>query len=325
MQLHRRKFLHLFAGAVALPTAPRIARAQVYPSRPVRIIVGFPAGGSVDIVARLIGQWLSERLGQQFVIENRAGAGSNIGAEEVVRAPPDGYTLLQISSSNAFNAALYENLKFNFIRDIMPVASIMRVPGAMVVNQSVSAKTVPGFIAYAKLNPGKINMASAGIGSAQHVWGEQFKMMAGVNMQHVPYRGGALAHTDLLGGQVQVMFDTMPASIEHIKAGRLRPLAVTTATRLEALPDIPTVGEFVPGYEASGWQGIGAPRNTPADIVDRLNREVNAGLADPKMKSRLADLGGTVLAGSPAAFEKFIADETEKWAKVIRAANIKAE
>jgi tripartite-type tricarboxylate transporter receptor subunit TctC len=325
MKLHRRKFLHLVAGAVALPTAPRIARAQVYPSRPVRIIVGFPPGGSVDIVARLIGQWLSERLGQQFVIENRAGAGSNMGAEEVVRAPPDGYTLLQISSSNAFNAALYENLKFNFIRDIMPVASIMRVPGVMVVNQSVSAKTVPDFIAYAKLNPGKINMASAGIGSAQHVWGEQFKMMAGVNMQHVPYRGGALAHTDLLGGQVQVMFDTMPASVEHIKASRLRPLAVTTATRLEVLPDIPTVGEFVPGYEASGWQGIGAPRNTPADIVDRLNREVNAGLADPKMKSRLADLGGTVLAGSPAAFEKFIADETEKWAKVIRAANIKAE
>ena len=325
MKLHRRKFLHLVTGAVALPTAPPIARAQVYPSRPVRIIVGFPAGGSVDIVARLTGQWLSARLGQQFVIENRAGAGSNIGAEEVVRAPPDGYTLLQISSSNAFNAALYENLKFNFIRDITPVASIMRVPGAMVVNQSVSAKTVPGFIAYAKLNPGKINMASAGIGSAQHVWGEQFKMMAGVNMQHVPYRGGALAHTDLLGGQVQVMFDTMPASIEHIKTGRLRPLAVTTVTRLEVLPDIPTVGEFVPGYEASGWQGIGAPRNTPADIVDRLNREVNVGLADPKMKSRLADLGGTVLAGSPAAFEKFIADETEKWAKVIRAANIKAE
>jgi len=325
MQLHRRKFLHLFAGAVALPTAPRIARAQVYPSRPVRIIVGFPAGGSVDIVARLIGQWLSERLGQQFVIENRAGAGSNIGAEEVVRAPPDGYTLLQISSSNAFNAALYENLKFNFIRDIMPVASIMRVPGAMVVNQSISAKTVPDFIAYANLNSGKINMASAGIGSAQHVWGEQFKMMAGVNMQHVPYRGGALAHTDLLGGQVQVMFDTMPASIEHIKTGRLRPLAVTTVTRLEVLPDIPTVGEFVPGYEASGWQGIGAPRNTPTDIVDRLNREVNAGLADPKMKSRLADLGGTVLSGSPSAFEKFIADETEKWAKVIRAANIKVE
>jgi len=325
MKLHRRKFLHLVAGAIAVPTAPPITRAQVYPSRPVRIIVGFPAGGSVDIVARLIGQWLSERLGQQFVIENRAGAGSNIGAEEVVRAPPDGYTLLQISSSNAFNAALYENLRFNFIRDVTPVASIMRVPGAMVVNQSVSAKTVPGFIAYAKLNPGKINMASAGIGSAQHVWGEQFKMMAGVNMQHVPYRGGALAHTDLLGGQVQVMFDTMPASIEHIKTGRLRPLAVTTVTRLEVLPDIPTVGEFVPGYEASGWQGIGAPRNTPADIVDRLNREVNVGLADPKMKSRLADLGGTVLAGSPAAFEKFIADETEKWAEVIRAANIKAE
>ena len=325
MKLHRRKFLHLVAGAIAVPTAPPITRAQVYPSRPVRIIVGFPAGGSVDIVARLIGQWLSERLGQQFVIENRAGAGSNIGAEEVVRAPPDGYTLLQISSSNAFNAALYENLRFNFIRDVTPVASIMRVPGAMVVNQSVSAKTVPGFIAYAKLNPGKINMASAGIGSAQHVWGEQFKMMAGVNMQHVPYRGGALAHTDLLGGQVQVMFDTMPASIEHIKTGRLRPLAVTTVTRLEVLPDIPTVGEFVPGYEASGWQGIGAPRNTPADIVDRLNREVNVGLADPKMKSRLADLGGTVLAGSPSAFEKFIADETEKWAKVIRAANIKAE
>jgi tripartite-type tricarboxylate transporter receptor subunit TctC len=325
MKLPRRRFLHLAAGAAASPTFSRIAGAQTYPTRPVRIIVGFPPGGSVDIVARLIGQWLSERLGQQFVIENRAGAGSNMGAEEVVRAPPDGYTLLQISSSNAFNAALYENLKFNFIRDIMPVASIMRVPGAMVVNQSVSAKTVPDFIAYAKLNPGKINMASAGIGSAQHVWGEQFKMMAGVNMQHVPYRGGALAHTDLLGGQVQVMFDTMPASIEHIKTGRLRPLAVTTAARLKVLPDIPTVGEFVPGYEASGWQGIGSPRNTPADLVDRLNREVNAGLADARMKSRLADLGGTVLLGSPAAFEKFIADETEKWGKVIRAANIKAE
>ena len=325
MKTPRRKFLHLAAGAAALPVVSHLARAQAYPTRPVRIVVGFPPGGSVDIVARLIGQWLSERLGQQFVIENRAGAGSNMGAEEVVRAPPDGYTLLQITSSNAFNAALYENLKFNFIRDIMPVASIMRVPGAMVVNQSVSAKTVPDFIAYAKLNPGKINMASAGIGSAQHVWGEQFKMMAGVNMQHIPYRGGALAHTDLLGGQVQVMFDTMPASIEHIKTGRLRPLAVTTATRLEVLPEIPTVGEFVPGYEASGWQGVGAPRNTPADIVDRLNREVNAGLADPKMKSRIADLGGTVLAGSPAAFEKFIADETEKWSKVIRAANIKAE
>ena len=325
MKLPRRKFLRLAAGAAALPALPRIARAQVYPTRPVRLLVGFAAGGPSDIIARLIGQWLSERLGQPFVIENRPGAGSNIAAEAVVKAPPDGYTMLIATSTNALNVTLYDKLTFNFIRDIAPVASIIRQPNVMLLNPLVPAKAVPEFIAYAKANPGKINMASAGNGTSGHVSGELFKMMAGVNMVHVPYRGGAPALTDLLAGQVQVYFVPIPASIEHIRTGRLRALAVTTARRTEALPKIPTVDEFVPGYEASGWHGIGAPKNTPAEIVSKLNTQINAALTDPKMKARLADLGGTVLPGSPADFGKFIADETEKWAKVIKFAGIKAE
>lgn len=318
MKLLRRQFLHLAAGAAALPAVSRIARAQTYPTRPVRIIVGLAAGGGVDILARLIGQWLSERLGQPFVIENRPGAGSNIGTEAVVKALPDGYTLLLANAANAINATLYEKLNFNFLRDIAPVAGLTRVPNIMVVNQSLPAKTVLEFIAYAKANPDKISMGSAGTGSTPHVAGELFKMMAGVNMVHVPYRGVAPALTDLLGGQVEVVFATMPSSIEYVRAGRLRPLAVTTATRSEVLPDIPTVAEFVPGYEASQWYGVGAPKNTPAEIVAKLNQEINAALADPKMKARLADLGGTVLAGSPSDFGKLIADETEKWAKVVK-------
>jgi tripartite-type tricarboxylate transporter receptor subunit TctC len=326
MKLPRRNFLHLAAGAAALPAVSQIARAQAYPMRPVRIIVPFAPAGATDITARLIGQWLSERLGQPFVIENRSGGGGNIGTEAVVRAPADGYTLLMVGSdTGAINATLYDKLNFNFIRDIAPVAGIIVVPFFMVVNASVPVKTVPEFIAYAKANPGKLGMASGGVGSGPHVAGEMFKMMAGVNLVHVPYRGGGPALTDLLGGQVQVMFPGTVSSIEYIKAGRLRALAVTTATRWDALPDIPTVGEFVPGYEASAWWGIGAPRNTPVEVIDKLNREINAGLADPKIKMRLADLGGMVLPGSPADFGKFIADETEKWGKVIRAANIKAE
>jgi tripartite-type tricarboxylate transporter receptor subunit TctC len=322
---HRRQFLHLAVGAAALPAVLRVASAQTYPARPVRIVVGFPAGGGVDINARPIGQWLSERLGQQFVIENRPGAGSNIATEAVVRASPDGYTLLAISVANALNATLYDKLNFNFIRDIVPVASTMRVPGLMVVNPSVPANTVPEFIAYVKANPGKVNMASAGNGTTGHVFGELFKFMTGVNMVHVPYRGGAPALTDLLGGQVQVYFGPIPESIEHTRAGKLRALAVTTSTRWEALPDIPTVGEFVPGYDGSGWYGIGAPKGTPVEIINRLNTEINAGLADPKMKVRVAEMGETTLAASPAAFGKLIAEETEKWEKVIRAAGIKAE
>jgi tripartite-type tricarboxylate transporter receptor subunit TctC len=306
-----------------MPMVSRIAIAEAYPTRPVRIIVGAPAGGGSDIQARLMGQWLSERLGQAFVIENRPGSGGNIATEAVVRASPDGYTLLLVTNTHANNETLYDKLNFNFIRDIVPVASIIRVPNVMEVNPSVTAKTVPEFIAYAKANPGKINMASAGNGSGQHIFGEMFKVMTGVNMTHVPYRGNAPAVTDLLGGQVQVMFDSMPNSIEYIRAGTLRALAVTTATRSEALPDLPTVGDFVPGYEASTWYGLGAPKNTPADIIDKLNKEINTALADPKMKARLADLGGTVVVGSPTDFGKLIADETEKWAKVIRAANIK--
>ena len=325
MKLPRRNFLHLAVGAAALPAVPRIARAQAYPSRPVRIIVGFPAGGGADIVARLIGQWLSERLGQQFVIENRPGAGTNIATEAVVRAAADGYTLLLVHASNAFNATLYDKLNFNFIRDIAPVASITVVPNVMVVNPSVPAKTVPELIAYAKANPGKINIASGAIGGPGHVAAELFKMMTGTDMPLVSYRGGGPALVDLLGGQVQVMFATMPPSIGYVRAGKLRALAVTAATRSDALPDLPTVAEFVPGYEFSFWTGIGAPRTTPAEIVDKLNKEVNAALDDPKMKARLADLGGTVLLGSPADFGKHIAEETEKWAKVIRAANIKPE
>ena len=325
MKLPRRNFLHLAAGAAALPAVSRVARAQAYPTRPVRWIVPAPPGGPLDLVARLLGQWLSERLGQPFIIENRPGGGTNIGTETVARAPADGYTLLSVVTAAAINATLYDKLSFNFIRDIAPVASVIRVPLVMVVNPSLPARTVPEFIAYAKANPATINFASPGTGTAPHVGGELFKMMTGVNMLHVPYRGDAPAFTDLLGGQVQVYFPTTISSIEHIKTGRLRGLAVTTATRAEALPDLPTVGDFVPGYDASNWYGVGAPKNTPAEIVDKLNKEINAGLADPKMKARLADLGGTVLPGSPADFGKLIADETEKWAKVIRAANIKAE
>jgi tripartite-type tricarboxylate transporter receptor subunit TctC len=325
MKLPRRTFLHLAAGAAALPAVSRIARAQEYPTKPVRIIVGFAPGGGADIAARLIGQWLSERLGQSFVIENRPGAGSNIATEAVVRAPSDGYTLLLVSAPAAINATLYEKLSFNFIRDIAPVASISHVPHVMVVHPSFPAKTVPEFIAYAKANAGKINMASAGNGSTPHVAGELFKMMAGVNLIHVPYRSAGPALTDLLGGQVQVMFDNMASSIEHIRAGKLRPLAVTTTMRSETLPDVPTVSEFVPGYEVSNWFGVGAPKATPAEILDRLNKEINASLADPKLRARLADLGGTPLVGSPADFGKLIATETEKWAKVIRAANIKPD
>jgi tripartite-type tricarboxylate transporter receptor subunit TctC len=322
---HRRQFLHLAAGAAALPAVSRIAWAQAYPSRPVRIVVGFPPGGPTDIAARLIGQSLSERFGQPFVIENRPGAGSNIGTEAVVRAPPDGYTLFLAYSANAINATLYDKLNFNFIRDIAPVGAINREPLVMLVNPSFPAKTVPEFIAYAKANPGKINFASGGNGTPPHVSGELFKMMTGVNLVHVPYRGGAPALTDLLGGQVQVMFVAISASIEYVRAGNLRPLAVTTASRSDALPDIPTVGDFIPGYEASTWCGIGAPKGTPADVVDKLNHEINAGLADPKMKARLADLAGTILPGSPADFGKVVAQEIEKWGKVIRAANIKPE
>ncbi len=326
MKLPRRNFLRLAAGAAALPALPRIANAQAYPTRPVRIVVGFPPGGGADIVARLIGQWLSERLGQPFIIENRPGAASNIAAEAVIRSPPDGYTVLLVTlPANAINATLYDKLKFNFIRDIAPVAALTRDPNVMLVNPSFPAKTVPEFIAYAKANPGKINMASSGAGAAQHVAGELFMAMTGVQMNHVPYRGAAPALTDLISGQVQVFFDVTTSSIEHIKAGRLRALAVTSATRSEALPDIPTVGDFVPGYEASNFRGVGAPRNTPPAIVDKLNNEINAGLVDPKIRTRLSDLGATVLVGSPADFGKLIVGETEKWGQVVRAANIKPE
>jgi len=318
MKLSRRNFLHVAAGAAALPALSRIAWAQAYPARPVRLIAPFPPGGVVDLYARLIGQWLSEHLGQPFVIENRAGAGGNVGTEVVVHAPPDGYTLLQLSSSNAWNATLYDNLKFDFIRDIAPVASIYLAPAVLVVHPSFPVKSVPELIAYAKANPGRINMASGGVGSAQHVYGELFKMMAGVDMLHVPYRGGGPALADLLAGQVPLMFDTLATSIEHIRAGKLRALAVTGAVRSQVLPDTPTVGDFVPGYEGIGWQGVGAPRNTPAEIIDKLNKEINAGLGDPRIKARVADLGGTVFISSPADFGAFIAAYTEKWAKVIK-------
>jgi len=321
MTLARRQFLHLAAGAAALPTISQIASAQTYPTRPVRIIVGWAAGGASDIAARLISQWLSERLGQQFIIENRQGAAGSIATESVVRAPPDGYTLLLADA----NATFFEKLNFNFIRDIAPVAGFMRVPFVMDVSPSVPAITVPEFITYAKAHPGKINMASAGTGGVSHVYGQLFKVMTDVDMVHVPYRGASPALTDLLSGQVQIYFGTVTVSIGYIRAGKLRALAVTTLKRSEMLPELPTVAEFVPGYEASFWAGIGAPRNTPAEIIDKLNREINAALADPKMKARLADLGATGLAGSPADFGKLIADETEKWGNVIRAANIKAE
>ena len=318
MKLPRRNFLHLAAGAVALSAVSRIARAQAYPTWPVRLIIGYPPGGAADITARLIGQWLSERLGQPFIIESRPGGGTNIATEAVVHAPPDGYTLLLVAPANAINATLFKKLNFNFIHDIAPVAGLIRFPNVMQVNPSVPAKTVPEFIAYAKANPGKLNMASAGNGSTPHVSGELFKMMTGVNMVHVPYRGAALALTDLIGGQVQVMFENPLSSIEFIRAGKLRPLAVTTATRSEVLPDLPTVADFVPGYEASGWFGVGVPKGTPDEIVDKLNKEINAILSDPKAKARFAELGASPMPGSPADFGKFVADETDKWAKVVK-------
>jgi tripartite-type tricarboxylate transporter receptor subunit TctC len=312
-------------GVATSPAVSRFAWAQGYPTKPVRWIVPFPPGGGTDIVARLIGHWLSERLGQPFIIENRPGAGTNIGTEAVVRAAPDGYTLLLVASVNAINATLYDKLSFNFIRDIAPIASIIRQPLIMLVNPSLPVKTVSEFIAYAKANPGKINMASAGNGTSQHVAGELFKIMAGIDMVHVPYRGTAPALTDLLGGRVQVYFATPGPSMEYVRVGKLRALAVTTAARSETLPDLPTVGDFLPGFEATLVYGLGAPKNTPAEVVDKLNKEVNAALANPKIKARLADLDGMVLTLSPADFGKFIADETEKWGKVLRAVNIKPE
>jgi tripartite-type tricarboxylate transporter receptor subunit TctC len=317
MELGRRRLLALTAAAVA--TAPsRATRAEAYPSRPVHWIVGFAPGGSTDILARVIGQYLSEKLGQSFIIENRPGAGSNIATEVVVNATPDGYTLLMISPAHAVNASLYDKLSFNFLRDIAPVAGISREANVMVVSPAFPATSVPAFIAYAKANPGKVNMASSGVGTSVHVAGELFNMMAGLKMTHVPYRGAGPAITDILGGQVQVMFAAMPSAFEHVKAGRLRALAVSTATRLPTLPDVPTVAEFLPGYEASSWYGIGAPRATPPEIIDTLNRAMNEGLADPRLKVRLGELGGTMLAGSPAEFRQLIADETEKWAKVVK-------
>jgi len=325
MKLRRRTFLHLSACAALLPAMPRAASALDYPTRPVRIIVGFPPGGGVDTAARLVGQWLSERLGQSFVVENRPGAASNVATEAVVRAAPDGYTLLLAFSVNAINATLYDNLKFNFIREIAPVAAIIREPDVMVVNPSVPAVTVAEFIAYAKANPHMLNVGSGGTGTPSHVNGELFKMMTGTDLVHVPYRGISPALTDLLGGRVQIMFASTSSSIGYIKTGKLRALAVTTTTRSEQLPDVPTVADFVPGFEASLWYGVGAPEATPAEIIDKLNKQINAGLAEPALKARFADLGGTVITGSPADFAKLIADDTEKWAKVIKFANIKAE
>jgi tripartite-type tricarboxylate transporter receptor subunit TctC len=322
---NRRRLLRLAAGAAALPAVSRFAWAQTYPTRPVRIIVPLAPAGTSDIVARLMGQWLSERLGQQFVIENRTGAGSTLGTEAVVRALPDGYTLLMADVSAAFNATLYDKLNFNFIRDIAPVANVVRVPNVIAVHPSFPAKTVPEFIAHARANPGKVSMATAGIGSLAHVFGELFKMMADVDLVAVPYRGGGPALIDLISGQVDVIFVPTTASIEYVRAGRLRALGVTSTTRVEILPDLPAVAEFVPGYEASSWFGIGAPRNTPVEIIDKLNREINAGLSDPKIKARFVDMGGAAPPGSPADFGKLIVDETEKWAKVIRAANIKPD
>jgi tripartite-type tricarboxylate transporter receptor subunit TctC len=325
MKFPRRSFMHLAMGAAALPAAPHLARAQAYPSRPVRIVVGFPAGGATDIMARLMGEWLTQRLNQQFIVENKPGASGNIGTETVVRSPADGYTMLLAVTPNAINAALYSNLSFDFMRDIAPVIYLARLAYVVVVNPSVPAKTLPEFIAYAKANPGKINYGSAGQGTPQNIACELFKMMTGVNLVHVPYRGGAPAVADLLAGQVQVIFAPVSESIQQIKAGKLRALAVTPTARLDVLPDIPTVAEFVPGYEASGFAGIGVPAGTPADIIALLNKELNAGLADSKIKGRIEELGGTVMGGSPAEFGKLVADATEKWAKVIKFAGVKAE
>jgi tripartite-type tricarboxylate transporter receptor subunit TctC len=323
--LCRRQVLRLTASAAALAALPRVACAETYPSRPVRVVVGFAAGSTTDILARLVSQWLSVRLGQQFVVENRPGAGGNVGAEAVVRSNPDGYTLLMVPPAVAANPALYEHLTFNFIRDTAPVAGVVRVPNVVEVNPSLEVKTLPELIAYAKANPGKLSFASAGIGTASHLAGQLFNAMTGANLQHVPYRGDGPAMVDLIGGQVQVGFATMTASIGHIRAGRLRPLAVTTVQHSDALPGIPSVSEFVPGFEASSWFGVAAPKGTPADIVEKLNREINAGLADPTIKARLADMGGMLLTGSAADWGKLIASETEKWGRVIRAAGIKAE
>ena len=325
MKLPRRKFLDLAAGAVALPVVARVARAQAYPIRPVRLIVCFAAGGPSDITARLIGQWLSERLGQSFIIENRPGAGGNIATEMVVRARPDGYTLLEATSTNAWNVALYRNLSFDFIRDLAPVAGVCRYAGVMVVNPSIPAETVPEFIVYAKANPGKINMGSGGAGTPSHLYGELFKKMTGVELVHVPYRGGGPAVIDLLSGQVQVFFGTVSVSIDHIRSGKLRALGVTTSTRMDVLPDVPPMSDFVPGYEASGWEGIVAPKDIPPEIIDTLNKEINAALVDANFKSRLANLGVEPFANSPVEFSNFIVDYTEKWGKVIQAAGIKAE
>src|SRR5882724_5362210 len=325
MTFPRRAFLRLAAGAAALPAMPRISRAQAYPSRPVRIVVGFAAGGATDIQARLMGQWLSDRLGQQFIIENRAGASGNIGTEAAAKAPADGYTLLQIVTPNAINAVLYTNLNFDFVRDIVPVIAVARLAYVVVVHPSVPTTTVPELIAYAKANPGKINYGSAGHGTPQNICCELFKMMTGVDLVHIPYRGGGPATSDLVGGHLQVIFSPVSESIEHVKAGKLRALAVTTAARLDVLPDVPTVGDFVPGYEASGFAGIGVPRNTPADIIDLLNKEINAGIADTKIKARIVELGGTVLGGSAAEFATILSEATEKWAKVIKFAGIKVE
>ena len=325
MTIPRRRFLQLACGAAALPALPRGALAQAYPARPVRLMVGFAAGQAIDILARLIGQSVSERLGQQFIVENRPGAGGNIAVDVVVRAPPDGYTLLVIGANNAINSTLYEKLTFDFARDIVPVASIYRVTQVMVVNPAFPAKTIPEFIAYAKANPGKINFASASTGSVAHVTGELFKMMTGISMQHVPYRGAPPALTDLIAGQVDVMFDNLPSSIEHIRAGRLRPLGVSSKARWDGLPDVPTIGDTVPGFETSAWAGIGAPKGTPADVIEKLNKEIAAGLADPKIKARILELGGTPLTSSPAEFGKLIADESAKWGKVVKFSGAKAE
>jgi len=325
MKFPRRKFLQITAAMAALPALPRVARAQTYPSRPVHFIIGYPPGGSADLTARMVGEWLSERLGQQFVIESRPGGGTNLATEAVVRAPPDGYTILLAAPANATNAALFEKLNFDFLRDIEPVGGLIRFPDVVELNPSVPVRSIPELIAYAKANPGKLNFASSGVGSTLHVAGELFKMMTGVDIVHVPYRGGAAAMVDLLSGRIQLMFDNLPTSVEYIKAGKLRPLAVTTATRSDVFPDLPTVGEFVPGYEASAWYGVGAPKGTPPEIVATLNKAINAILADPTAKARFTGLGATLLPGSPADFGKLVADETAKWGKVIRFAGIKAE
>jgi tripartite-type tricarboxylate transporter receptor subunit TctC len=325
MKPRRRQFLHLVAGVAVLPAMSRFARAQTYPTRPVRLIIGYPPGGSADMTARLMGQWLSERLGQTFVIESRPGAATNIATEAVMHAPPDGYTLLLVAPANAINVTLYEKLNYNFVHDIAPVAGLIRFPNVMEVNPSVPAKTVPEFIAYAKANPGKLNMASSGNGSTIHVSGELFKMMTGISMIHVPYRGGAPALTDMISGQVEVMFDNVPTPIEFIRAGKLRPLAVTTAQRSEVLPDLPTVADFVPGYEASAWYGVGAPKGTPAEIIDKLNTEINAILANPKTKSRFAELGASLIGGSAADFGRLVVEETDKWGKVVRFSGAKPD